>query len=292
MKEKFSAADVIIYLVLGLFALSIFFAFEHLLSISFSPSYVATKGGIHLLPVDATLDNYKKVLESKYIWQGYKNTLIRTIFGTSLQLTVTAMGAYALSKRFFPHRSFWTFLIVFTMFFSGGLIPTYILVRDLGLMNTYASMILPGLVSAFNLVIMRNYFMSLPEEVEESCMIDGAGRFRIFFQIVLPLSKPILATVALWLAVDHWNAWFDVLIYISNDKLFTLQIVLRRIIITGTQQMIDLNISSETLANEVQASAEGVKAAAIFVATIPILAAYPFIQRYFVKGIMIGSLKG
>jgi putative aldouronate transport system permease protein len=165
-------------------------------------------------------------------------------------------------------------------------------VRDLGLMNSYASMILPGLVSAFNLVIMRNYFMSLPEEVEESCMIDGASRFRIFFQIVLPLSKPILATVALWLAVGHWNAWFDVLIYITDDKMFTLQIVLRRIIISGTQQMLDFNISTEVLANQIQSSPEGVKAAAIFVATVPILCAYPFIQRYFVKGIMIGSLKG
>lgn len=292
MKEKFSVVDVVIYLLLFIFALSIFFAFEHLLALSFSPSYVATKGGLHLLPVDATLDNYIKVLESKYIWMGYKNTLIRTIFGTSIQLLVTAAGAYALSKKFFPHRSIWTFMIVFTMFFSGGLIPTYILVRDLGLIDSYAVMILPGLVSAFNLVIMRNYFMSLPEEVEESCMIDGAGRFRIFFQIVLPLSKPILATVALWLAVGHWNAWFDVLIYITNDKMFTLQIVLRRIIITGTQQMVDMGISSEALLDQIQASPEGVKAAAIFVATLPILAAYPFIQGFFVKGIMIGSLKG
>ena len=291
MKDKANWFDVLLYLFLGLFAISIVFAFEHLLSLSFSPSYVATKGGFHLLPVDATLDNYQKVLESKYIWMGYKNTLIRTIVGTVLQLTVTSMGAYALSKRFFPHRSAWTFMIVFTMFFSGGLIPTYILIVNLGLMNSYGAMILPGLVSAFNLVIMRNYFMSLPEEIEESCMIDGAGRFRIFFQIVLPLSKPILATVALWLAVGHWNSWFDVLIYITDDKLFTLQIVLRRIIITGTQQMVDLNVSSEVM-NQMQASPEGVKAAAIFVATLPILAVYPFIQKYFVKGIMIGSLKG
>jgi putative aldouronate transport system permease protein len=253
---------------------------------------VATKGGIHLLPVSPTIDNYRKVLESKYIWRGYQNTLIRTVVGTVLQLFITAMGAYVLSKKFYPHRSFWTFLIVFTMFFSGGLIPTYILIVNLGLMDTYAVMILPGLVSAYNLIIMRNYFMSLPEELEESCMIDGAGRFRIFFSIILPLSKPILATVALWLTVGHWNAWFDVLLYITKDKMFTLQIVLRRIIITGTQQMLDLNISAELLESQIQSSPEGVKAAAIFVATIPILCVYPFIQKYFVKGIMIGSLKG
>ncbi len=292
MRERFTVVDVIVYLLLGLLALSILFAFLHLLSLSFSPSWVATKGGIHLVPVDPTLDNYRKVMESQYIWQGYQNTLIRTIAGTVLQLLVTAMGAYTLSKKFYPHRSFWTFLIAFTMFFSGGLIPSYILVVNLGLMDTYAAMILPGLVSAYNLIIMRNYFMSLPEEIEESCMIDGAGRFRIFFQIVLPLSKPILATVALWLAVGHWNAWFDVLLYITKDSMFTLQIVLRRIIISGTQQMLDLNITSELLQSQVQYSPEGVKAAAIFVATVPILCVYPFIQKYFVKGIMIGSLKG
>jgi putative aldouronate transport system permease protein len=177
------------------------------------------------------------------------------------------------------------------MFFSGGLIPTYLLVRSLHLFNTYAVMILPGLVNAFNLVIMRNFFMALPEELEESCMMYGAGRFRIFFQIILPLSKPILATVALWLAVGHWNAWFDVLIYVMDDTMFTLPIVLRRIIITGTQQMFEMTTSSVFMEESV-ASPDGMKAAAIFVATVPILCVYPFIQRYFVQGIMIGSLKG
>ena len=152
-------------------------------------------------------------------------------------------------------------------------------------------MILPGLVSAYNLIIQL-LLLGSPEEIEESCMIDGAGRFRIFFRIILPLSKPILATVALWLAVGHWNAWFDVLLYMTKDSMFTLQIVLRRIIISGTQQMLDLNITSELLQSQVQYSPEGVKAAAIFVATLPILCVYPFIQKYFVKGIMIGSLKG
>lgn len=292
MKDKFTVFDVIIYAVLAFFGLSVLLTFDHLLSISFSPSYVATKGGLHLWPVDTTLDNYKKVIESKFIWYGYQNTLIRTIIGTALSLFVTSMSAYALSKRFFPHRSFWTLLIVFTMFFSGGLIPNYLLMRDLKLLDTYSVMILPGLVSAYNLTIMRNFFMSLPEEIEESCLIDGAGRFRTFISIVLPLSKPILATVGLWIAVSNWNAWFDVLIYITNEKMFTLQVVLRRIIITGTQQMLDMYTVAESALDNVESSPEGLKAAAIFVATIPILCVYPFIQRYFVKGIMIGSLKG
>lgn len=197
-----------------------------------------------------------------------------------------------LSKRYFPHRTFWTLFIVFTMFFSGGLIPNYLLVKELGLLDTYASMILPGLISAYNMVIIRNYFQSLPEEIEESCLIDGAGRFRIFLQFVLPLSKPILATVALWLVVGHWNSWFDVLIYISDDTKFTLQIVLRRIILTGSKEILDTSAAASAAQNESVVSSEGLKAACIFVTTFPILCAYPFVQKFFVKGIMIGSLKG
>lgn len=292
MKEKVGIGDVIIHAILTLFVISIIFTFWHMLVLSFSPGYVATKSGLHLWITDFTLDNYKKVLESRYIWLGYKNTILRTVIGTAASLFFTALGAYALSKPFFPHRSFWTLLIVFTMFFSGGLIPNYLLIRDLGLLDTFAVQILPGLVSAYNLVIMRNYFQSLPEEIEESCMIDGAGRWRIFFSIVLPLSTPILATVALWIAVGHWNAWFDVLIYITDETRFTLQVVLRRILITGTQQMLETAQVDTSMMDNIQASTEGLKGAAIFITTLPILCVYPFIQRYFVKGIMVGSLKG
>ncbi len=292
-KNKFTLIDYLIYIGLTLFALTILVPFIHILSLSFSPSYIATRGGLHLIPKDFTLDNYIKVLSNSFIWNGYKNTLIRTIVGTPLVVFVTALGAYALSKKYFPHRSFWTLVIVFTMFFSGGLIPTYLLVKNLGLMNTYASMILPILTSAYTIVIMRNFFQSLPEEVEESCMIDGAGRFTIFFKIVIPLSTPIIATIGLWTAVSHWNAWYDVLLYITDERMFVLQIVLRRIIITGTQQLMDITTNGVlTNIEDNVSSPEGLKSASIFVATVPILCVYPFIQRYFVKGIMIGSLKG
>lgn len=291
-QKKITVGKVIIYLVLTLLSASIVIAFWHLLNLSLSPSHIATKGGLLLYPREATLDNYARVIDNRYIWSGYKNTLIRTVVGTVLQLFFTAMGAYVLSKRFFPHRTFWTLFIVFTMFFSGGLIPSYLVVKNLGLLNTYASMILPGFISAYNMVIMRNYFQSLPEEIEESCLIDGAGRFRIFMQIVLPLSKPILATVALWLVVGHWNSWFDVLIYISDDAKFTLQIVLRRIIITGSKEILDTSAAANAAEMESVVSSEGLKAACIFVTTLPILCAYPFVQKFFVKGIMIGSLKG
>ena len=290
-RERFTLGDVIIYTLLALLSFTIVFAFMHLLSISLSSNAVATKGGLIFVPREETLDNYSRVFTNRYIWIGYKNTLFRTVVGTSVQLVFTALGAYVLSKKYFPHRSFWTLLIVFTMFFSGGLIPTFLLVKNLGLTNTYASMILPGLVSAYNLTIMRNFFQSLPEEIEESCMIDGAGRMRIFWQFILPLSTPILATVALWLAVGHWNAWFDVLIYISDTDKRTLQVVLRNIIITGTKEL-DLGTASSSVNDEPQVSSEGLKAASIYVATIPILCVYPFLQKYFVKGIMVGSLKG
>lgn len=292
-QNKFTVGKALIYLVLVLLCGSIVICFWHLLNLSLSPSYIATKGGLLLYPKDATVDNYARVIGNRYIWLGYKNTIIRTVIGTVLQLFFTSMGAYVLSKKFFPHRTFWTVFIVFTMFFSGGLIPSYLLVKELGMIDSYASMILPGLISAYNMVIVRNYFQSLPEEIEESCLIDGAGRFRIFLQFVLPLSKPILATVALWLAVGHWNSWFDVLIYIQNDpNKFTLQIVLRRIILTGSKEILDTSAAANAAEMESVVSSEGLKAACIFVTTLPILCAYPFVQKFFVKGIMIGSLKG
>ncbi len=293
-QDKFGLMDLLVYAGLILLSATILIPFLHLFNLALSPSHLATKGGLLLYPPELTFDNYMKVLASKFIWNGYRNTLIRTVAGTSIQLLFTALGAYAMSKKYFPHRTFYMFLIVFTMFFSGGLIPSYLLVKDLGLIDHYSAMILPGLVSAYNLVIMRNYFQAMPEEIEESCQIDGAGRFRIFFSIVLPLSTPILATVALWLAVGHWNSWFDVLLYIQDEEKFVLQIVLRRIILTGTQQMMDLTAAngSTTFQEETLSSPEGLKAASIFVATIPILCVYPFIQKYFVQGIMIGSLKG
>lgn len=289
--QRFTFFDGLFYLLLILLSLTILIPFIHLLSISLSPSYVATTPGLHLIPRDFTLDNYGKVFTSRFIWIGYQNTIIRTAIGTIVQLLITAMGAYVLSKKFFPHRTFWTFIIVFTMFFGGGMIPTYLLVKQLGLINRYAAMILPGLVSAYNLVIMRNFFNSIPEDYEESCMIDGANRFVIFFRIILPLSAPILATVGLWLVVGHWNSWFDVLLYIQDDTKFTLQIILRRIILSGTQQLVDMTTGG-VFYEETNSSPEGLKAASIYVATLPILCSYPYVQKYFVKGIMIGSLKG
>ncbi|GHU74418.1 sugar ABC transporter permease [Clostridia bacterium] len=290
-RHVFSVFDVVNTIILGVMCLTIIVPFDHLLSISLSPSWVATKGGLHLWPVSFTIQNYQQVIRSRLIWVGYRNTLIRTVLGTAMQLFATSLGAYVLSKRYYPHRAFWTLFIVFTMFFSGGMIPSYLLMKNLHLFDNYLVLVLPGLVSAYNLVLMRNFFTSLPEELEESGLIDGAGRFTIFMRIVLPCSAPILATIGLWLAVGHWNAWFDALMYMRDANKFVLQIVLRRIILEGTQQMLELNPGA--LTNETPlVSPDGLKAASVFVATLPIICVYPFIQKYFVKGIMVGSLKG
>jgi len=266
--------------------------FFHLLTISLSPTSVAISGGIHLFPKEIIWDNYKETFLNPFIWNGYKNTLIRTVFGTVFQLSMTAVGAYVLSKKVFPHRSFWTLYVVFTMFFSGGLIPSYLLIKNLNLFDSYLAMILPGAVSAYNLVLMRNFFQSLPEDLEESALIDGAGRFRIFYQIVLPVSTPILATIGLWIAVAHWNAWFDVLLYIRDTNKFVLQIILRRILQQNSQEMMDIMSASAAQEQDALTSTPGLQAAFIFITTLPILFVYPFAQKFFVKGIMVGSLKG
>ncbi len=283
------AFDICNYLLLTLFCLTILLPFWYLLVLSFDKFGNVTAQDFFLWPREFTLDNYKAVVENPYIWQGYGNTILRTVAGTFLSLICTAMAAYALSKDSFPNRKFWSFFVVFTMFFSGGLIPTYLWIRDLGLLDNRLVLILPGLVGAYNLVLIRNFFKQMPPELEESARIDGAGDFRAFVSIVLPVSKPILATVALWLAVGHWNAWFDCLVYIRDTRKYVLQIILQRIVIEGTIQNIS---TTEQMTQEFNARPEMVKAACIYFTTLPILCAYPFLQKYFVKGIYVGSLKG
>ena len=196
--------------------------------------------------------------------------------------------AYALSKRYLPNRNFWTTILIITMFFSGGMVPEFLLIRSLGLRNTIWALVLPGAISAYNITIMRNFLMSLPDSLEESARIDGANDIQILYKIIFPLSLPILATVALWTAVGHWNAWFDSMIYITKPEKQVLQVTLRRIVLEGTNQLVTM-YGEEV--NQKQTS-ETIKAAVTMVTTLPILMVYPFIQKYFVKGVMIGSVKG
>ncbi|TCL68569.1 carbohydrate ABC transporter membrane protein 2 (CUT1 family) [Hydrogenispora ethanolica] len=278
-----------IYALMFLICVVTLYPFLYILSTSLASSNVPLTQ-IQLIPPEISLESYRRVLEYPLIGIGYCNTIVRTVLGTFLSVLVTLMMAYPLSKKYFPHRTFWTGLVVFTMFFSGGIIPNYILVRSLGLMNTVWALVLPELVSAFNLVIVRNFMMSLPDSLEESAKIDGANDITILFRIVLPICKPIIATIALWVAVWHWNSWFDSLIYATRAENQVVQLVMRRIVLEGSQNSMSLSAQMNRQ-NEI-VTPENLKAATIMVTTIPILLVYPFVQKYFVKGIMIGSLKG
>lgn len=289
MKRKRSVSDLIIdcfiYTTLILLCLVTIMPFLQIITISVSPSSEVLKFGLHLIPKGFDFDGYKTVFHYDTVWRAYGNTIVRTLCGTSLQILLTILAAYALSKKYLPHRTFWTAFIIFTMYFSGGLIPNYILVKNLGLMDKLGALILPGAISSFNLIIVRNFFMTFPESVEESARIDGANDIYILFRIILPLSLPIIATIALWYGVGHWNAWFDNMLYMKSQDKFVLQYVLRMILLEG--QVGDLSSDYAHAVNT-----ETMKMATLVVSTLPIICVYPFLQKYFVKGVMIGSLKG
>ena len=230
---------------------------------------------------------YKRVFESKFIVSGARMSVMRTLLGVAFTLFCTIMTAYPLSKKRLPGRLIYTSIMVFTMFFSGGLIPTYILIKNLKLLDTIWSLVLPGLISTYNMLLMRNFFMAIPESLEESAKLDGANDFIILFRIILPVSVPIIATVALWTAVGHWNAWFDCMIYITESSKLVLQVVLRRIVLEGSLEMMEYD-SPEGVASNLEA----IKSATVVVTTVPIIMVYPFVQKYFIQGIMLGSLKG
>lgn len=275
------------YILLGILSISIIFPFWSLFVQSVSAPDAGIVDALQLWPEKFSAFNYEYVLSNRYIWTGYRETLIRTVFGTAVGVLLTAMGAWVLSRKNLPNRNLWTTVILIPMFFSGGMIPSYLWMVKLNLINSRLALILPGLVSSYNLIIMRNFFMAIPEGLEESAKIDGASSVRIFFSIVLPISKAVLATVALWVMVGHWNAWFDATIYIRDADKLPLQVVLRRILLEGTQQIMDMN---STDSNHV--TPDTLKAATTFVCMLPIMCVYPFMQKYFVKGVIVGSLKG
>lgn len=277
------------YIILTLIALVTVYPFWDVIRVSFSTTAEANSMVFRLFPSEIALDGYQKVLSNTNIWIGYKNTIFRVLIGTSLNMLLMIFTAYPLSKRYLPFRNGFTLFIVFTMFFSGGLIPGYLNVRSLGLDNTFGALIFPTAINTFSMIILRNFFMGLPEELEESAYIDGASTLRILFSIILPLSLPILMTVGLWSVVEHWNAWFDCIIYIREPSAYVLQAVLRKIVIDATPQFNNMQDSADTLSN---VNSEVIKAATIIVSSIPIMLVYPFVQKHFVKGVMVGSLKG
>lgn len=250
------------------------------------PTQIYNGGGLVLYPKGFAFYSYDEVLKSNQLWSGYLNTILYVLFGSLLSVSLTISAAFALTRRGLPARNTLMMAILFTMYFSGGLIPTYLVVKGLHLLNTPLAMILPGAVSTYNLIIAISYFKGLPYELEEAAKIDGANDYYILFKIMMPLAKPIIAVITLYYAVSLWNNYFTALIYLDNRALFPLQLVLREILIQN-----DTASVSASQSGAVQAYADNVKYATIVVSTIPILCVYPFIQRYFVKGVMIGAVK-
>ena len=282
--------DVVNTIILSLILIIILYPLIFVISASFSDPVKVLQGEVLLLPKGINIEGYKLVFSHDQIMSGYKNTLIYTVLGTSINLIMTILGAYPLSRRDFRARAFFTFLIVFTMFFSGGLIPTYLVVKQLGLIDTLWAIVLPGAVSVWNLTIMRNFFQtSIPFELQESAMIDGCGNFSLLWRVVLPLSTPMIAVMVMFYGVGHWNAFFNALVYLSDEKKYPLQLVLRSILI---QEQTGEMIAADDSVIRRQMLAETIKYAAIVIASIPVLILYPFLQKYFVHGIMVGALKG
>lgn len=275
--------DVTNTIILILFSLLTLYPLWHEVSLSLSSMEESMRGGLFFWPKDFTLSAYYDMLQSKYLWLGYRNTIIVTVVGTLLSLLFTASTAYPLVKRGLPGNNFMSFVILFTMLFGRGIIPTYILIKELGMINSLSALIIPGAISAYNVLIMRSFFASLPAELEESAMMDGANPIRIFFTIILPLSTPVLATIALWEAVSRWNNFFSALIYLNDKSKYTLSLILWDVIKGQEAAKISGQLTNT--------STESAIAATIVLATLPILCVYPFLQKYFVKGVMIGSIK-
>lgn len=288
-KRKISTFNIINIAVMCLVIVTTVYPFWYTIVVSLSG--VDRGGGIQFWPNDFSLNAYKLLFDYDLVWIGYKNTIIRCVFGTTISVVITAMTAYPLSKRDLPFNNAFTNFIMFTMMFSGGLIPTYMLVKDLRMLNTMWALIIPSMLGAYNIFIMRNFFRSIPVSLEEAARIDGASWLFIWWRIVIPLAKPVIATITLWTLVGHWNAWFDATIYITDPLKTVVQVVLRKITIENSAA--DINaIMAKMQQGSSAVATKTLETAMVVVTIIPMLITYPFLQKYFVKGIMIGSIKG
>jgi multiple sugar transport system permease protein/putative aldouronate transport system permease protein len=263
----------------------------YILSASFSSGSAVTMGKVWLLPVEFSIEGYQKVFSYEKVFTGYKNTLFYTIVGTLVNVGMSLICAYPLSRKGLPHKGIIMFIFTFTMLFGGGLIPSYLLVYRLGLVNSRWVMIIPGAMAVYQMIIVRTFFQNtIPDELLESAKIDGCNDFRFFTQFVLPLSSAVIAVIAMQYAVGHWNSYFGAMIYLQDEKLQPLQTFLRQILVMSQFEMQDLY--DDEAAAAVRGMQDLIKYSLIVVSTVPILCVYPFIQKYFVQGLMIGSLKG
>ncbi len=283
---------IITYTLATIFMLLCAYPLIYVVSASISNPALIVSGKIILLPREIQLRAYEAVFKSEDVLLGYQNAVFYAFAGTAINILLTTAGAYVLSRPDLWGRTFITFLISFTMFFSGGMIPTYITIKNLGLINTVWAMLLPGAISATNLLIMRNFFMhSVPQEIIEAAYVDGCSNIGTLCRIVLPVSGSIIAVMVIFYFVGHWNAYFSAMIYLNNKKLYPLQVFLREILIQN--QLGDMSGGADTVNQaEMTLLYEALKFAVITVAILPIMCVYPFLQRYFVKGVMIGSIKG
>ncbi len=287
------AFSVLNALFMVLFMALVLYPFLNVMAVAFNDGVDAMRGGIHIWPRKFSLSAMKTVFERSNILTGLFYSVLRTVVTTPLSLMFTAGLAYILAQRDLVGRRVFMFLFVFTMYFSGGLVPKYLLIRDIGLLDNFLVYVIPNLLGVYNMMLMRAYFEELPASVSESARIDGAGNFTVFTRIMLPMAKPVLATVTLFVAVGQWNTWYDTYIYTTGEHLITLQGILINILkeaqanmFTNTKNTAELIESAQTI------TPENIKNATIMITTLPIIMVYPFLQKYFVKGIMLGAVKG
>lgn len=285
------AGQIVNSAFLGLMVLITIYPFWHVGMYSLSDSHASMSGGIFLWPREFSLLSYQQLLSTRQLYICYRNSILKTLIGTGLALLLTALTAYPLSLPRFKGRGFFSLMIFFTMLFNGGMIPTYLLIRDLHLLDTFWVYVLPGAMSAYNMFILRNFFQSIPPSLEESALLDGANPFQVLFHIVLPLSGPALAALAMFYGVALWNGYMDNVLYVNDSNLQLLQNFLRQLIAaagakSGTvSEMADVSAASRL-------TEETVKMTVITVSVIPVLIVYPFLQKYYTKGVMVGSVKG
>ncbi|MEH7546730.1 MULTISPECIES: carbohydrate ABC transporter permease [Bacillaceae] len=289
MKEtvQYKIFKVINVLILLLVIYVTLFPFLNVIAQSFSGQAEINAGKVTLIPKGFNLTTYQTILHDKTFWTSYRNTIVYTVLGTLIAMVMTTTFAYVLSKKRLMGRKFFTSMAIFTMFFNGGLIPNYILIKNLGWTNTIWAIVIPGAISIFNMLIMKSFFEAMPEELEEAASIDGSSTYGTFLKIILPLSKPILATMVLFYAVGNWNSWFGAFLYLDQSDKFPVTLYLRNLLAGATSGQ----SAGATSADDLQQIGANIKAVTMVLTVLPILMVYPFVQKYFVSGIMLGSVK-
>ncbi len=294
-RKKINSSDFLFYgitgIIITIFFLIVLYPVIFVIAASFSSGDAVTAGKVFLWPVEFSLDGYKTVFNNSQVLTGFRNSILYTVVGTAINVVLTMCAAYALTRGEIPGINKIMFLFTFTMFFGGGIIPNYILVRNLHIMNTMWAMVLPGAISAYNLIIARTFIQSnIPKELHEAAEMDGCGDIKFFLKIVLPLSGAVIAVLALFYGVANWNSYFNAMLYLNDKEKYSLPIVLKQILISS--QIDPSTVTDPELQMQIARIANVIKYALIVVAMVPIAVIYPFIQKYFVKGVMIGSIKG